>query len=126
MPTEVKGRTVLVCGGRDYASPAFLWRFLDAAHARNPIGVLIHGACRTGADKMADDWALERGIPVRRYPADWATYGRSAGPMRNQRMLDEARPDEVIAFSGGRGTADMVRRAREAGVPVTLASEALR
>jgi hypothetical protein len=52
--------------------------------------------------------------------ADWNTHGRAAGPIRNQRMLDEVKPELVVAFPGGRGTADMVRRAREAGVNVYL------
>ena len=50
------------------------------------------------------------------YMADWDGLGRKAGPIRNQRMLDDGKPDLGIAFPGGRGTADMVRRAREAGV----------
>lgn len=49
-----------------------------------------------------------------------ATNGKAAGPIRNQRMLDEGKPDLVVAFPGGRGTADMVRRAKAAGVPVRL------
>jgi hypothetical protein len=49
--------------------------------------------------------------------ADWS-IGRKAGPIRNQRMLDEHAPDLVVAFPGGRGTADMVRRARKSGVEV--------
>lgn len=43
---------------------------------------------------------------------------RAAGPIRDQEMLDKGKPDLVVAFLGNRGTADMVRRAREAGVPV--------
>jgi hypothetical protein len=60
----------------------------------------------------------DQDIPCSVYMADWDGLGRKAGPIRNQRMLDEGKPDLVIAFPGGRGTADMVRRAREAGVEV--------
>jgi hypothetical protein len=45
-------------------------------------------------------------------------HGRAARPIRNQRMLDEGKPDLVVAFPGGRGTTDMIRRAERAGVPV--------
>lgn len=45
-------------------------------------------------------------------------YNAKAGPDRNQRMIDEGRPDLVVAFPGGRGTADMIRRATEAGIEV--------
>lgn len=50
--------------------------------------------------------------------ADWDGLGRKAGPIRNQRMLDEGKPDLVVAFPGDKGTADMVRRARTASLEV--------
>jgi len=55
--------------------------------------------------------------------ANWAGLGRKAGPIRNQEMLDQGRPNMVVAFPGGRGTADMVRRARGAGVEVIEVGE---
>jgi acyl-CoA synthetase (NDP forming) len=55
---------------------------------------------------------------VTSFPANWKKHGKSAGPIRNQLMLDVGKPDLVIAFPGGSGTADMIRRARKAGVPV--------
>lgn len=112
---------VLVCGGRDFADYALGMRTLDAIHATTPITVIIHGDA-PGADAMAKDWALSKGpsanICTRSFPADWDKYGKAAGPIRNQQMLEE-RPTMVVAFPGGRGTADMVRRAHKAGVPVT-------
>jgi hypothetical protein len=80
--------------------------------------LIIHGAAM-GADRWADIWAARANVPVKRFRANWDRYGKSAGPRRNQKMLDEGKPDLVIAFPGGFGTADMVARARTAGVPVT-------
>jgi hypothetical protein len=56
-------------------------------------------------------------VPVEEYKADWDTYGKSAGPIRNQKMLDTG-IDYVIAFPGGRGTEHMKKIARKAGVTV--------
>lgn len=120
---------VLVCGGRDFADKLLFhrtmldvvpWHTPDAYGNTLPKGVtIIHGDCRTGADRMADDWAVVHWCAnIMAFPADWKVYGRAAGPIRNQRMLDEGRPDLVIAFPGGRGTADMIRRAKAAGVEV--------
>ncbi len=111
------GRRVLVCGGRDYADRDAMWSFLDLGHRAGAIEVLIHGGAR-GADRLAGEWAKQRGVVVLVYPANWKIYGPSAGPLRNQRMLDLGRPDVVVAFPGGDGTADMVRRAVRAGVRV--------
>ena len=114
---------VLVCGGRDFATTSMAERDfvsntltrLDAE--RGPFFTVIHG-CAPGADSEARYWAEMAGAREAPFRADWRTYGRAAGPLRNQRMLDDGRPGLVIAFPGGRGTADMVRRARAAGVEV--------
>ena len=107
---------VLVCGGRDYSNREWLFQVLDLAHEANPIVVLIHGNAK-GADQLADEWAAGKCETLTFTPA-WEEHGKAAGPMRNQKMLDEGKPDLVIAFPGGRGTADMVRRAKAANVPV--------
>lgn len=108
---------VLVCGGRDYADKDLLYTILDTAHAANPIVTLIVGDA-SGADALAAEWAKDRDIPLEEYPAAWERHGRAAGPIRNKQMLDEGRPHLVIAFPGGRGTANMVAQAETADVPV--------
>jgi hypothetical protein len=112
---------VLVCGGRDFdnidAVAIALKDFKPESILAPSEHRIIHGGA-SGADQLADRWASVYGVPVRVYPAHWERDGRAAGPIRNQRMLDEGKPDLVIAFPGGRGTADMVRRAKKAGVEV--------
>lgn len=112
---------VLVCGGRDFTDRDLFSRTMaefkpvpitDAAEHK-----IIHGGA-SGADTLAREWADCFGVPYREFPADWKAYGRAAGPIRNQRMIDEGKPDLVIAFPGGRGTADMVKRAEAAGIEV--------
>ena len=106
---------ILVCGGRDFSDADFLSGILDAAKREYGNVEIINGGA-SGADKLAEAWAFARNVTCAAYPADWKKYGRAAGPIRNQRMLDKGRPELVIAFPGGRGTDDMVRRAMEAGV----------
>jgi hypothetical protein len=78
---------------------------------------VIAGGAR-GADALAVQWARGRGIRTRIFRARWESEGPAAGPIRNRRMLKEGRPDVVVAFAGGRGTAGMTALARDAGVPV--------
>jgi hypothetical protein len=112
---------VLVTGGRGFSNHTLLLTTLDRLHAVHPFTTLIHGgAC--GADRLAGEWAASRGIPVEVYLADWQKYGRAAGPIRNQQMIDR-KPDMVVAFPGGRGTADMVRRVRHAGIELVVVEQ---
>ena len=106
---------VLVCGGRNFDDRKLLDWALEPFKSSET--VIIHGAA-AGADHMASVWAKAHGIPVERYPADWKKHGKAAGPIRNQRMIDEGKPDLVIAFPGGRGTHDMCVRAEAAGIQV--------
>jgi len=114
---------VLVCGGRDYADSDQLFRVLDVAHLANPIVCLIHGAAR-GADTLAAGWATRNSISCEAYPAHWERDGNAAGPIRNRKMLEDGKPHLVIAFPGGKGTANMVKQAEAAGVPVVRVRKA--
>jgi hypothetical protein len=58
--------------------------------------------------------------PVSTFFAAWHEHGRGAGPIRNRQMLEEGRPDLVVAFPGGHGTAGMIKLALKAGVPVEM------
>lgn len=108
---------VLVCGGRDYSDENRLFAVLDDIDKQHNITLLISG-CASGADTLAMRWSLKWDLQVAMFPADWKKHGRAAGPIRNARMIDEGKPDLVVAFEGGKGTADMIRRARAAGLRV--------
>ena len=103
---------ILVCGGRDYSDRAQLFTVLDFIHENKPISLLIQGGAR-GADSLSKEWAISRGVDNVEFPADWAKYGKSAGPRRNQKMLEDGGPDFVLACPGGRGTENMVDLAKD-------------
>lgn len=118
-------KRLLVCGGRSFDDWGLLCRTLD--QYAGPDTVIIHGGAR-GADALASRYAacgsMFGSAPLKEavFKADWDRHGLGAGPIRNQKMLMEGQPEMVIAFPGDRGTADMVRRAEEAGVPVVKVS----
>ena len=114
--------TFLVCGGRHFTDGAMLNEWLNFYHAEIGITFLVHGDAR-GADRLAGAWARNHGIPVKAFPAEWIAHGWSAGPRRNQQMLDSVRVDYVVAFPGSAGTADMVRRAEAYDIPVLPVDE---
>ena len=111
--TARQEKKVLVCGGRDFTDQELLFKTLDDV---NPT-TIVHGAAR-GADTIAGDYAKRHQIPCEVFPAQWNRYGKRAGYLRNQQMLDEGKPDLVVAFPGGPGTRMMVKIAREQGFPI--------
>jgi len=117
--------TVLVTGGREYNNYSKVCEVLNEVFkkADKPF-VLVNGKAR-GADQLSTLWAGTKGslVTLREYPANWKRYGPSAGPIRNQQMLDSEDVDLVIAFPGGVGTADMANRALKAKVEVVFINE---
>lgn len=114
---------LLICGGRHYNDWPMFNRVMLSFYRQTFVGlieVVIHGDA-AGADTMAKRWAREHGIPDIACPADWESYGRSAGHVRNREMLVEHKPHAILAFPGGRGTTSMVVMAQRAGLPVFYA-----
>jgi len=117
---------VLVCGDRNWTDREAVWR--ELSDLRNEYWddalVVIEGGC-TGADTFAREWCwAHRTVGRMEFTAEWNKYGRAAGPIRNQRMIDEGTPDLVLAFhadiGNSKGTWDLVKRANKAGIPVQI------
>jgi len=110
---------VIVCGSRTWSDEAAIAERLDQLPRWGL--TIVHGGAR-GADNVAGLWASGAGVDVEPFPADWDTHGRSAGPIRNQQMLD-AGADLVIAFRSdgvSKGTDHMCSIARRRGVRVEV------
>ncbi len=119
---------VLVCGGREWLNVGAIERELRKLP---PGTIIVHGHCPSGADRMADQVARELGFEVRRYPADWTTHGKAAGPIRNSEMLTkehrlEEPIDKGLAFhenlERSKGTRDMVKKLRAKFIPTEVFS----
>ena len=110
---------VLVCGGMNFRNGELLVITLDPLYwGHEPrITHLIEGEAY-GADKMSAWWASAYDIKIERYPANWALHGKAAGYIRNKQMLEEGKPDLVIAFPGGKGTADLLQKATRAKIEI--------
>jgi hypothetical protein len=108
---------VVVTGGRTYQNRVHVFHSLDMLDELNPITFLAAGGA-TGVDTFAREWAEAHGVAWTEYPADWIGLGKMAGPVRNRAMLEQFLPDLVVAFPGGRGTGDCVRKAHMRNISV--------
>lgn len=113
-------RTVLICGDRNWYDRKTITSWIAKLQDYG-YDAIVEGEAR-GADRIAPHEARLAGMEVIAMPADWEKYGRAAGPIRNQEMLDIGAPSLVVFFhndlSRSKGTADMVRRAERQGIPV--------
>jgi len=107
----------IIAGGRDLARP----RLVEAAMEDCPWqpSEIVSGAAR-GIDRMGEEWAGEREIPVKQFPADWDTHPKSAGPIRNRQMAKYA--DALVAIWDGksRGTKNMIEEAKRKNLEIHI------
>jgi YspA, cpYpsA-related SLOG family len=114
---------VLICGSRYWNNAELMLERLNSI----PIGsTLIHGGCR-GADLLGSEIGRELGFHVVCFPANWNELGKAAGPIRNQMMINEGKPDLILAFhnqaDSSRGTKDMLMRAAKHNIPFEIIKE---
>lgn len=111
---------VLICGDRNWTDEDTIEHYIKTLPPRS---VVIHGMCK-GADLIARRMALKHGHSEMPFQAKWGVHGRNAGPIRNTRMLKEGEPELVVAFhddlTSSKGTADMLKQARKAGIPTEI------
>ena len=109
---------VLVCGGRTLDSEQ-VCKWLED-NLRSLVGkptFIIDGGA-PGADLGAFIFTARRGYLGKSYHEVWNKYQDDSGPIRNQHILSDSKPDVVVAFPGASGTLDMKARAREMGIRV--------
>lgn len=108
---------VIVCGSRNWDDYAPIFERVG----KLPIDAIIIEGGASGADEWGRIAAKKYGLKHEQYKANWEKYGKAAGPIRNQEMLDSG-VNLVLAFrkNKSRGTTDMVERAARASVPVEI------
>lgn len=116
-------RRILITGSRNWPYAGYVAHQIEQYLEDNRIPlrdvVIVHGACPTGADEHANEWAYHYGVTVERWAADWEKHGHKAGPIRNREMV-AAGADICLAFqvNGSKGTQNTIDLCKQAGIPV--------
>ena len=117
---------VIIAGSRGFNDWLLMWEFLERKiepfiffTLADKVTEIVSGTAN-GADKLGERYAKAKGLPVKRFPADWNRYGKAAGHIRNKRMAEYA--DACVVFWDGesRGEKNMIDCARELNVPTMV------
>ncbi|MBT2541370.1 DUF2493 domain-containing protein [Streptomyces sp. ISL-44] len=112
---------ILVTGSRNWGDAhrleVAIFRELYETKTFAREAVLIHGACPTGADALADEYGIRAGMHVLRFPAEWERHGKRAGFLRNAEMI-ALEPDVCLAFirRASKGATMTANLAEKAGI----------
>ena len=114
---------ILVCGSRNWQHKDIIRFCLQYFTFNANIEYVIEGEA-LGADSLSREAAKDLDIPVLKFPAEWEKYGKAAGPIRNKQMLEEGKPDYILAFHNdiqkSKGTVNMIKQAEKSGIPGKL------
>lgn len=115
-------KRVVIAGCRNYQNYAEAKKYIDdcLSEIRKTNRIIIVSGCAGGADLLGIRYADENSLSVERYPADWRTYGKAAGPIRNKKMAEIS--DYVICFWDGKskGTKSMLEYSRKYSKPIRI------
>ena len=108
---------VIIAGSRDITDFQLVLPVIERFEGEVAvISEVVSGGAR-GVDALGEKWAAMRLTPVRRFPADWGTWGPAAGPMRNRQMAEYA-SGLVLVHTGGKGSASMKYQAHKLGLKI--------
>ena len=86
--------TIAITGSRNFSNEDLIRQVLSEFPGKN---ILLTGACPTGADRIAEQYAEDMEWDIVYFPANWGKYGKRAAYIRNKMMID-SKPDIVLAF----------------------------
>ena len=103
---------LIIAGSREKKDKEYVLSSITSLMQGMQVSEVVSGGCR-GVDQFGEEWAQERGIPVRRFLPDWEKHGKAAGPIRNREMAEYG--DYLIAFWDGqsKGTRSMINEAKK-------------
>lgn len=111
---------VIIAGGRDISDKDLVFNLIDKtiqqwnADGLEPITEIVSGTAK-GVDTLGEEYAKEHDIPVKRFPADWETNGKAAGPIRNKQMADYADRAIIVMHEDSRGSKNMFETMKKLG-----------
>lgn len=107
----------IIAGSREITDYAVLLQAIKGCPF--PITSVVSG-CARGIDTLGEQYAQENSLKLYKFPADWSTYGKRAGYIRNAEMADNAEALLAVWDGNSRGTKHMINTAIQKGLEVHI------
>ena len=107
----------IIAGSREITDYAVLLQAIKGCPF--PITSVVSG-CARGVDTLGEQYAQENNLKLYKFPADWSTYGKRAGYIRNAEMADNAEALLAVWDGNSRGTKHMINTAIQKGMEVHI------
>ena len=110
---------IIVAGDRNFTDYNYFKQCLNTLFNTERPRTIISG-CAKGVDTLAIRYANEYNLPLMKFPADWDTHGKAAGPIRNKQMAQNA--THLVAFlaPNSKGTRNMINQAKEHNLAIKI------
>lgn len=109
---------VVIAGSRTITDYAIVDAAMTEAVRQGIVPTEVVPGCCRGTDRLGEAWAWKHGIPIKRFPADWAGLGRAAGPVRNGRMARYSDALVLLWDGRSRGSLSMMNEATAACIRI--------
>lgn len=112
IPNILGGTSIklIIAGSRNLDEEALVEQLKEMQTQNHDLvkAVEIVSGGAAGADRAGEIYATGQDLPIKRFPADWGTHGKAAGPIRNKQMAEYA--DALLVFWDGvsAGTKNMI------------------
>lgn len=107
---------VVIAGSRTIFDSSVVSKAIENSQFKDKITEVVCG-CAVGIDRLGQQWAISNNIPVKEMPADWNTYGRAAGPLRNAQMANYADAAIIIWDGSSPGSRNMISEIKKVQKP---------
>jgi hypothetical protein len=116
----MKQTYIAIVGSRSITDKEFVFSTIDHYLSNlNKDEIVIVSGGAVGIDSLAMLYAAEHNIKTEIFKPDWEKYGKSAGFIRNQQIVDRA--DYLLAITtGSKGTADTIKKAEKKGILIKV------
>lgn len=110
---------LIVAGSRSITDKELVYQLIDAECSWLRVIEIVSGGA-PGVDRLAEQYAIDKGVSLTLCPAGWDKYGKAAGPIRNQEMGEYG--DRLLCIWDGesRGSANMISVMQKLGKPYNV------